>query len=146
MNRNDIHAKLDKLFDSIEDAADKAEDGFEKLKDKAEDLLEISDDDKHAIKMGAECAADSVQRAACRGKNWLRDKFAQLQMDADDLDDTLSRTKSDLDKNASLGYVKAMEKYAEDMLKIAQETADEAADAVQKALAKRKEHEDKFGK
>ena len=146
MNRNEIYAKLDKLFDSIEDAADKAEDGFEKLKDKAEDILDISDDDKHAIKMGAECAAESVQRAACRGKNWLRDKLTQLQLDSDDLDDTLSKTKSSMDKNASLGYVKAMEKYAEDMLKIAQETADEATDAVQKALAQRKEYEDKFGK
>lgn len=91
MDRNELHVKLDKLLDTLDDLSDKveiklevlkdkAEDKLDDLKDKAEDVFEITDDEKARIITGAECAVDSVQRAACRGTGWVKDKLTDAQI------------------------------------------------------------------
>ena len=156
MDRSELHAKLDKLFDTLDNVKDKAEDGFDKVKDKAEDGLDkikdkasdfftLTDDEKAQMKLGAECAKDSVQRAACRGKGWLREALTNAQIEIDGVQEKLDIAKADHDKAAELRYTEALEKYAEDMLTIAQEAADEATDAVVDAVKARKEYKDKFG-
>ncbi len=98
MDRNELHVKLDKLLDSLDDLSDKveikleglkdkAEDKLDDLKDKAEDAFEISDDDKARFLTGAECAVDSVQRAACRGAGWVKDKLTDAQIAVEDRKD-----------------------------------------------------------
>ena len=157
MDRSDLHAKLDKLFDDLDELKDKAEDRLEALKDKAEDKLdglkdkaedffEISDDEKARMKVGAECAVDSVQRATCRGKNWLRDALTEAQLEIEGIQEKLEQAKAGRDEAAAMRCTETLEKYAEDMLAIAQEAADEAADAVIDAVKARKEFKDKFGK
>lgn len=156
MDRSELHAKLDKLFDTIDNVMDKAEDGLDKVKDKAEDgfdrikdkasdFFTITDDEKAKIKLGAECAKDSVQRAACRGKGWLREALTEAQIEMDGVQEKLAKAKADHDKASELRYTEALEKYAGDMLTIAQEAADEAADAVLDAIKAKKEYKDKYG-
>lgn len=91
MDRDEIHGKLDKLLDRLDDLSDRAEDTLDglkdkagdrldDLKDKAEDAFNITDDDKAKLLTGAECAVDSVQRAACRGAGWVKGKLTDAQI------------------------------------------------------------------
>ncbi len=150
MNREDIHAKLDKLFDSMDALMDKAGDTFEVIKDKAEDKLEDlkakAPDSLDELKLTAEAARDSAARAACRGKGWLRDALTEAQMSIDGVQDRFEAAKVAKDRAAAELCTKAIEKYAAEMLDIAQEAADEAADAVVDAVKARKDFEEKFGK
>lgn len=145
MERAELHKKIDSLLDRLETVADKAEDGLDKIKDRAAELLDKSDDEKDRIKLDAENAVVDVQRSVCRGKNWLRERLTDAELEADGLAAKLEQAKTDHDKASAEKYTEAMEDYAGTMLAIAQEASDEATDAVQAALQARKDFKEKFG-
>ena len=121
-----MHSKIDKLFD-----------GLDSLKDRTSDAL----DD---MKISTEMAADSAQRAACRGKAWLRDALIDAQIGIDGVVDKFQDAKESSDKKAAEIYVKAIEKYAQEMSDIAKEATEEAEEAAEDADKARRSFSEKF--
>lgn len=135
MNRDDMHVAVDKLCDNLE-----------VLKRKANAAIDEHSDEIDAVRTAADCAVDSARRAVCRGKGWLRENLIQAQIDVDGVEDKLKKASDDSDKTAAETFTATMEKYAANMIDIAREAADEAAEAVAKADKARKDFMDKFGK
>lgn len=139
MTREELNAKLDKLYA-------KSEEIKQKVASVKEDTKETLDDKLSDAKGNVAAARENIRETAERGKSKLGAEVLKFQMTVDKVKDDIQAAKDAHDQKRMAKLVDELDAYAADAIDFASYAMDEAACAVLEAADARADYEEQYGK
>lgn len=138
MKREELYAKLDALYDHIDETKAKAEDARTETREK------LGDDISEA-KGRTEAAKENIRLSSEKSKSKLNGEMLKLQMNVEQARKERAEAKLEHDRKKAERATEKLEEYAADAISIALMAVDEAAYATLDAIDARLAYEETFG-
>ncbi len=138
MKREELYAKLDALYDHIDETKAKAESAKTETREKLDcDIAEA--------KGRTEAAKENIRISGEKGKSKLNGEMLKLQMNIEQARDERAEARLEHDRKKALRATEKLEDYAADAITVALMAVDEAAYATLDAIDARLTYEELFG-
>lgn len=138
MKREELYAKLDALYDHIDETKAKAETAKTETREKL-------DSDLAEAKGRAEAAKENIRLNGQKSKSKLNGEMLKLQMSVEQAREERAQARLEHDRKKALRAVEKLEDYAADAITVALMAVDEAAYATLDAIDARLSYEEIFG-
>lgn len=138
MKREELYAKLDALYDHIDETKAKADSARTETREKLED-------DVAEAKGRTEAARENIRLSGEKSKSKLNGEMLKLQMNVEQAREERAEAKLEHDRKKALRATEKLEDYAADAISVALMAVDEAAYATLDAIDARLSYDETFG-